>query len=269
MPGSILNADTNFPNLEGKTNEEKFQMISNYLFMLLEQLRYTLNNLGSENFNEKALDELITEPINAAIKGVNGELQEIKADGAKLESRIEDAEGNVSTLQQTATGLQSSVSSLGGSYSRLNQTVNGLMIETNNGQATIDGNFVNVRGATSGVRLKDGAGNVTGYLQYGGDSSKAVYLHSTKGNVLKLESGGNLSIDAASGAIVYIAATADNTAESVWIGRHDETRDIRIYGNILMGTEAYPCTLTISGNVDFSGATVSGLDGVNAVAVFG
>lgn len=248
MPGSILNADTNFPNLEGKSNEEKFNLISNYLFMLLEQLRYTLNNLGAENFNDTALNELITDPINAVIEGVNGEIQTITANGEKLESQIRSVDGAVSTLSHT---------------------INGLMVETANGQATIDGNFVNVRGATSGVRLKDGTGNVTGYLQYGGDSSKAVYLHSTKGNVLKLESGGNMSIDAASGATLYIGATAENTAESVWIGNYDEKREIRIYGNILMGTTAYPCKLTISGDVDFSGATVSGLDGVNAVAVFG
>ena len=207
MPGSILNADTNFPNLEGKTNEEKFQMISNYLFMLLEQLRYTLNNLGSENFNEKGLDDLITEPINAAIEGVNGEIQTIIADGEKLESQIRGVGGEVSTLRQT---------------------VNGLMIETANGQATIDGNFVNVRGASSGVKLKDGAGGVTGYLQYGGDSNSAVYLHSIGSNVLKLESGGNMSIDAVGGKTIYIATS--HAGERVEIG-NENAGEIRINGS--------------------------------------
>lgn len=41
MPGSILSADTNFPNFsDQQSDSEKINVIQNYLYMLLEQLRY-------------------------------------------------------------------------------------------------------------------------------------------------------------------------------------------------------------------------------------
>ena len=47
MPSNLLTADTSFPNLKSsKSTDEKFGEVSNYLYMLLEQLRYTLGNLG-------------------------------------------------------------------------------------------------------------------------------------------------------------------------------------------------------------------------------
>ena len=52
MPSNILTADTGFPDLTGEgKSEEKFAKISSYLYMLLEQLRYSMANLDKENFN--------------------------------------------------------------------------------------------------------------------------------------------------------------------------------------------------------------------------
>ena len=56
MPGSILNADTMFPNLREGTADEKIEKIGSYLYMLLEQLRYSMGNLDAKNFNESGLD---------------------------------------------------------------------------------------------------------------------------------------------------------------------------------------------------------------------
>lgn len=53
MPSNILTADTSFPQLkEEQSTDEKFGVITNYLYMLLEQLRYSMANLGRENFND-------------------------------------------------------------------------------------------------------------------------------------------------------------------------------------------------------------------------
>ena len=47
MPSNLLNADTGFPDLMGnQSTDEKFRMVSDYLYMLLEQLRYSMANLG-------------------------------------------------------------------------------------------------------------------------------------------------------------------------------------------------------------------------------
>lgn len=60
MPGSILNADTNFPHFTGnESTDEKINTIQNYLYMLYEQLRYSMGNLGTENFSEGGLKDFI------------------------------------------------------------------------------------------------------------------------------------------------------------------------------------------------------------------
>lgn len=58
MPSNFLNADVSFPWNDGADDHRKLAAIESYLFMLLEQLRYTLYNLEPENFNDGALDAL-------------------------------------------------------------------------------------------------------------------------------------------------------------------------------------------------------------------
>lgn len=61
MPGSILNADINFPHFTGQeTTDEKLSIVTDYLYMLYEQLRYSMSNLGVENFNDAELKDIIT-----------------------------------------------------------------------------------------------------------------------------------------------------------------------------------------------------------------
>lgn len=53
MPSNLMFADASFPKIEvGEDPQESIRKIQNYLFMLLEQLRYTLQNLGEGNFND-------------------------------------------------------------------------------------------------------------------------------------------------------------------------------------------------------------------------
>lgn len=130
MPSSILAADTGFPDLSGdKSNEEKFGQITNYLYMLLEQLRYSLGNLGMENFNESALGELanvITQPVYVQLEGAQGEISALYVTAEVLSSRMEDAEGNISSLQQTAESLTSRLSDAEGNISVLQQSATSL-----------------------------------------------------------------------------------------------------------------------------------------------
>ncbi len=51
MPGNLLFADKQFPNVTGN-NEADLKAILNYMYMLQEQLRYTLGNISTENLNE-------------------------------------------------------------------------------------------------------------------------------------------------------------------------------------------------------------------------
>lgn len=58
MANGIQVLDGFSPSIDGRTAEQQIQYISDYLFQGSEQLRYTLSNLGVENFSETGLNEL-------------------------------------------------------------------------------------------------------------------------------------------------------------------------------------------------------------------
>lgn len=141
MPSNLLTADTSFPDLKSnKSTEEKFGEVSNYLYMLLEQLRYTLANLGVDNFNDAEIDELaniINEPIYIQLDDQEGNISSLYVEVDNVTSRISNAEGNISTLQQTANSLTSSVSTLEGNVSTLQQTAVSLTSRISNAEGSI------------------------------------------------------------------------------------------------------------------------------------
>ena len=159
MPSNILTTDTSFPQLtEEQSNDEKFGVITNYLYMLLEQLRYSMANLGRENFNDAEFDSIaniITEPVYVQLEGVEGEVASLQLTAQSLTSRISDAEGNITVLQQTsssllvrvsdaegniaslqvtAQSLTSRISDAEGAVSSLTQTVNSITLSVSNGE---------------------------------------------------------------------------------------------------------------------------------------
>lgn len=121
MPGNILNVDTMFPSFrDDETSEQKLDKVTNYLYMLLEQLRYSLNNLDADNFNDTGLREIsdgIARPLrtsfenelsktNAVIEGQSNEFgSQIRALTAWVGT---DADGNLisSAANITATANQ-------------------------------------------------------------------------------------------------------------------------------------------------------------------
>lgn len=109
MPSNILTTDTSFPRLtDQQSSDEKITIVTNYLYMLLEQLRYTLGNLGEENFNETELDNIaniITEPVYIQLKDAEKNVSALYVTAKSLSSRMSDAEGNVSSLTQTVNGF--------------------------------------------------------------------------------------------------------------------------------------------------------------------
>lgn len=133
MPGNILSADSNFPNLSAaQSDSEKINIIQNYLYMLLEQLRYTMANLGMENFNEKEFDDIakiITDPVYAQLKDTEGNITALQLQAQGLTIRVQDAEGAVSSLTQTVNGMRLQVSN--GEYkSSISLTANGTTISS-------------------------------------------------------------------------------------------------------------------------------------------
>ena len=76
---AFANLDTGFPMFNSKMNtEQKLKAMEDYLVQVLEQLRYTLNNLGADNFNETDLKNIgveINQPVYAKIEDVDSDLR--------------------------------------------------------------------------------------------------------------------------------------------------------------------------------------------------
>lgn len=130
MPSNWLYIDTNFPSFTQKESvNDKVETMQDYLFMLVEQLRYTLHNLDLSNMNKTAADEFvkqITDPIYGEIKDAEGNITQVALVAEGLATRIGDAEGNITQLQATAKGLSANVSNLNGSVTNLTADVNGI-----------------------------------------------------------------------------------------------------------------------------------------------
>lgn len=160
MPTTFQLVETTFPNGEGKDTQEQINGVYDYLFVLLEQLRYTLFNLDGSNINQNALSEFIkniSEPIYAKIEDTDKNVNEISITAKGLDARLSDAEGNITQLQATAKGLQASISSLDGSVTNLTADVNGLRTQVSGkidgtaAQTLIDQNLNQITlAATSG-----------------------------------------------------------------------------------------------------------------------
>lgn len=160
MPTTFQLVETTFPNGEGKDTQEQINGVYDYLFVLLEQLRYTLFNLDGSNINQNALSEFIkniSEPIYAKIEDTDKNVNELSITAQGLAARIGDAEGTITQLQATAQGLSASISNLNGSVTNLTADVNGIRtqvrgkIGTSEAQTLIDQSLNGITlSATSG-----------------------------------------------------------------------------------------------------------------------
>lgn len=296
MPGNILSADTQFPNFAGQENPaEQIRTIRNYLYMLLEQLRYTLNNLDAGNFNSEGLKEIqdaISQPILKQLSDTDGNLAELQVTAAGLASRVSsnegdisqleqtaqglssrvgDAEGNISSLQQTANGLSSRVSSAEGNISTLQQTANGLSSRVSNAEGSISSlsqtasgletRVANAEGAVSTVSQKvNGVTVTTGYGQtfLAGDR---IVMSSDINNYMAIGANGlEVWINGMMKAVIGQTYGADNY--SVILGNTNPAVVQKIYdGSNLMwvGNEAKTCGIMFNfsaGTYQFYGTKV-------------
>ncbi len=153
MPGSLLEVDSSFPDIRGKPQERINREVLDHLFLLNEQLRYTLGNLGRENFNETEFDGIVTyirTPLAVALEDTNGHVTnlEVRADGTDLS--VQDLYGNVTRLDARADGLGVSVEDLYGNVTRLDARADGLAASVSD----LDGNITSLTATVLGMRLE-------------------------------------------------------------------------------------------------------------------
>ena len=275
MPGNILSADTQFPNFAGQESPaEQIRTIRNYLYMLLEQLRYTLNNLDAGNFNTEGLKEIqdaISQPILKQLSDTDGNLAELQVTAAGLASRVSSNEGDISQLEQTAQGLSSRVGDAEGNISSLQQTANGLSSRVSNAEGSISSlnqtasgletRVANAEGAVSTVSQKvNGVTVTTGYGQtfLAGDR---IVMSSDINNYMAIGANGlEVWINGMMKALIGQTYGADNY--SVILGNTNPAVVQKIYdGSNLMwvGNEAKTCGIMFNfstGTYQFYGTKV-------------
>ena len=213
MPTTFQLVETTFPNGEGKDTQEQINGVYDYLFVLLEQLRYTLFNLDGSNINQNALSEFIkniSEPIHAKIEDTDKNVNEISITAKGLDARLSDAEGDITQLDTTAKGLQVSVSNLDGAITNIKTDVNGLRatvsgkIDGTAAQTLIDQNLNQITlAATSGSTGTVFALNKNG-VQIA--STGTVDLHVKAVNI-----DGTLTAGALRGNTIALIDNNDNT----------------------------------------------------------
>lgn len=208
MPGNILNADTQFPNFAGQESPaEQIRTIRNYLYMLLEQLRYTLNNLDAGNFNSEGLKEIqdaISQPILKQLSDTDGNLAELQITAKGLASRVSNNEGDISQLEQTAQGLSSRVGNAEGDISTLQQTADGISSRV----SSAEGNISTLQQTANGLssRVSDAEGNISALFQGAGNLTTRV--SNAEGNITTvMQTANSLSsrVSNAEGAVSTIS----------------------------------------------------------------
>ena len=97
MPGNFINIDTGFPTFSGNESErERTSKMLNYLRQLVDELKYTLNNLEEKNFNKAGLDKIMeegTEDIREQVQILAAQLQQTNSNVAGLSTRVGNLEG--------------------------------------------------------------------------------------------------------------------------------------------------------------------------------
>lgn len=162
MPNSMFSLDASFPQFTGGESEkQKVGAIYDYLIQLQQTLRYCLQNLGGDNFNEKELEIIgntIREPMRIYLEGVDGELADLKLTAEGLSGRLEDAEGRVNELEVTAEGYGTRLTNAEGEVADLKLTAEGLAGRLSDAEGNINELEVTAEGYST--RLTNAEGDV-------------------------------------------------------------------------------------------------------------
>ena len=261
MPSSLQTLDTAFPKIDDhKTTEENFNQVVNYLYMLLENLRYTLGNLGEDNFNDAELEslaKLIREPIWARIEDNEGNIHTLNVTAENLLSQVSDINGNISTLQQTAETLSSRITTADGNISALTQTANSLSSKISDAEGNISSLTQTVNGL--GSKISSAEGNISTLQQTANSLSSKI--STAEGNISTLQqTAETLSsrITTADGNISTLTQTVNGFSLSVSNGTSSSTIQL-MSGSTVISSKS----ISFSGMVTFSDLSAKGSTTIN------
>lgn len=167
MPTSFQMLEQSLPRADDKRGlGERVDSIYGYLFQLIELLRYTLDNLGADNFNDKELSDLsdmISEPIYKRVEDAEGNISELSQNANMIMARLSDDEGNISSLILTSNSLSSRITNAEGSISNLTQMANSLTSRISNTEGEVSSLSQTVGSFSS--RISNAEGEVSSLYQ--------------------------------------------------------------------------------------------------------
>ena len=130
MPGTFAALDQNLPRFTGQESlERRVQLLQDYQYQLLEQLRYILSHLDLRHFNQTALKDwagAITGPLYKEISDAEGNITRLEITAKGIQSQVSDNKGNISTLTQRADEISTRVQDNAGNISTLTQRADSL-----------------------------------------------------------------------------------------------------------------------------------------------
>ncbi len=283
MPSMLMLQDSMFPRFTDEVSDsERLDVMQDYLYQLLEQLRYTLTNLGEENFNTVALGEIgedITKELDGDVEvirkelvGINGTLYGA-ATGDGIVARLESAEGSVSTLTATAAQLTTDMSDVKGNLLSLSATASALELQIKGTQGSVTTLEATANGLSSSVtQLEETVGNID-YELAGVKTSVSTFEQTAEG--LEAEVGaiyGLFDVDE-EGAVMPIKSTFKQLAEEISLSVSNNGTSSTITLNAF-GAEITSGKIKLTGVVTFddlesSGSTVINGDNITTGTITG
>lgn len=261
MPNSLQTLDTSFPKIDNhQTTEENFLQVTNYLYMLLENLRYTLGNLGAENFNDTELDSIgywIRQPVMVRLEDTEGHLASLDIEASKISARLEDAEGNINLINTTATGYYARIESAEGDINSLNITVENLSSQISG----IDGAMSSIQQTSNALmlRVQTAEGNISTLTQTA--ESLSSKISDAEGNISGLTqtvSGISTRVSDTEGNVSTLQQTVKGMSLSVSNGASSSTISL-----VQDGVAISSKTISLSGMVTFSDLSTKGSTTIN------
>ena len=127
MPANWLYMDSKFPDFnEDISTEEKLEQLQNYLYMLVEQMRYTTQNLDTSNMNQTALnswEEAITKPLYLMLEGEGERLTQLSVTADGLTAMVQSQQQQVQEVKDAQEDAQNALEGLDQSVQEISSRV--------------------------------------------------------------------------------------------------------------------------------------------------
>ena len=127
MPANWLYMDAKFPDFDGDiSTEDKLAQVQNYLYLLVEQMRYTMQNLDTTNLNQTALnvwEEALTTPLYLLLEGEGERLTQLSVTADGLTALVQSQQQQVQEVKDAQSDTQEAVDGLEESLAQVSSRV--------------------------------------------------------------------------------------------------------------------------------------------------